>query len=737
MSLIPPVRRLAATSACLLLVGLVQVSAAGAHSAFQGSTPGVGQRVEVSPAQLLVRFNERLNQQLTRVDVEPAGGGAKVRTTLAFRGDSEVVVTPLRALPDGAYVVRWQAVSTEDGHPLQGTYSFGVRAAASAISGSVESDPLRSGSWVRIPFRVALYVSLLLFAAALLLRLVLPDRAGRPWLAPGEVDREFPDEPGAAATQRFAAARVDVGIAAASCAVAVLLVDTFDAAGSVAPAALRDYLLAGPTGLARVATVVLVAGAVWQAVRRPRVAALSVALAVGAVALSGHAGSAEPRAAAIANNWAHLLAGAVWLGGIVWILYAWRPLMGDPHARRAISRVVLPRFGRVALPAFVVVVVSGSVSAIIQLGEPAALWQSSYGQLLAAKIVVVGAIAALSYVHAFRLRPKMLEAPGVAPGVERRHWRLLSAEWPLALVVVTLAAVLVAFPLPPRQLDAADEAKAAAPACDPCPLRTPDAGELAVAAQAGRGVVAGWVRQQPRGVEGELRQFTLSGRPASNPLRLPGGGGTLKACGLGCTRFAVPPAERLVVERLDAGRWHRVVLPARWVPGGAARARRMLERTQSTMRQVSAVREDERVTSGPGTRADTRYLLRSPDRLDVNSDSGVRRIEIGDRGWLKVRDDRWRVSPPAVPFSVRTWYRWTAFAQAIELLAERTEDGRRVAEVAFFDPGSPSWQRLTIDLSTMRVVRGQTLSRAHFITQRFRDYDRSVRITAPPGFRDG
>lgn len=718
-----------------MLVALALAPTAGAHSAFLGATPSPGQRLEASPAQLQLRFTERLNRKLTRVDIRPAAGGRKLRTTIAFQRESQIVVTPQRRLPDGAYVVRWQAVSTEDGHPLEGEYSFGVRAPAVATSGSVESDPLQSGSWIRIPARVVLYVSLLLLAAALLLRVLLPDRDGRAWLAPRQIDRELGGEPGATAAQRLSAATVDVGICAASSAVAVMIVDTLDAAAGVSPSALHDYLLAGPAGVARIATAVLVAGAVWQASRRPRVAALLVALAVGAVASSGHAGSAEPRFPAILNDWTHLLAGAVWLGGIALILYAWRPAARDPSVRRAITRAVLPRFGRVALPAFAIVAVSGAVEALIQLGEPAALWQSAYGRLLAAKIAVVGTIAGLSYTHAMRLRPRLIAAAEPEPQLERRHWRLVAAERPLALVVIGLAAVLVAFPLPPRQLDATDTAVAAS-ACDPCPLRAPAADELAVAAQAGRGVVAAWVRRRQGRVEGELRQFALSGKPASDPLRLPAGG-RLTACGTGCMRFDAPAAAQLIVERHDGGRWHRVALPARWTPGGAAKARRLLERAQATMRALPAVVEDELVTSGPGTSAITRYVLRGPDRLDASSDSGVRRIEIGDRGWLKVRGGPWRISPPAVPFSVRTWFRWTPFAQSIQLLGQRRQGARRLAEVAFFDPGTPGWQRLVIDLRTTRVLRGQTLSRAHFITQRFHGFGRPMVITAPRVGRGG
>lgn len=43
-----------------------------------------------------------------------------------------------------------------------------------------------------------------------------------------------------------------------------------------------------------------------------------------AIALSGHANSAEPRPLAVATDWLHLLAGAVWMGGLAQIVSAGR-----------------------------------------------------------------------------------------------------------------------------------------------------------------------------------------------------------------------------------------------------------------------------------------------------------------------------------------------------------------------------------------------------------------------------
>src|SRR5207244_4959003 len=177
-----------------------------------------------------------------------------------------------------------------------------------------------------------------------------------------------------------------------------------------------------------------------------------------------------------------------WSCGIAQIALTWLLQMkaAGRGLRSAVMREVLDRFGKVALPAFLIVAVSGLVNALIELGHISALWQVPYGRVLAVKISLVGVIALASYWHALRLRPKLLSAnPHPPEMLERRHWRLLSAEPLLAVAVVAAAAALVAFPLPPRQHRAADEARAASPNCHPCPLSTPRADEPPVAEPAG------------------------------------------------------------------------------------------------------------------------------------------------------------------------------------------------------------------------------------------------------------
>jgi len=633
-------------------------------------------------------------------------------------------------LPTGAYRLSWHTVSTEDGHALEGSFSFGVRAAAVGDEHAVEQSPLARNGWLRVALRGLLYVFALLFVAGLLLPWLVW-RSATSWLVPpalGCDDRML--------RLRGRERRVmgDLGWLATGAAVGATLAEAADAAGSLSPAALRDFLLSNGAGVARVGVVLLLgtAALLWR--RAPRGAVAAGVLALGAIAASGHASSASPRLPSVLNDWTHLVAGAAWLGGIGLIALVWGPALAriGPVRRLAVAREVLVPFGRVALPAFMLVAATGLLSLLNQLGGFSALWETGYGRLLGAKILIVGAIAAASAVHALRLRPKLL-GPGTASdeGSERRHWRLLRSEPLLGLGVVAVVAFLVTFPLPPRQLGEADEARAGAPACDPFPLPRPAADELPVAAGAGSHLVAAWVRREPTAVRGVVRVIDTRGRPERRPYRVLGA--STRGCGAGCQRFRLPADEPLQVTVPERGRNHTATLPTRWKAGSNSRARRLLARAQETMRRLRSVREVEEVTSGPGSYARTVYRLRAPDRMALRTDRGVRTVIARRRRWFRTEDTPWQVGSygSGLPFRTRTFFRWTTYGRSVRLLRLRRGGDRRVAELALMDEGTPVWSRLTVELDTGRVLSEQQATKGHFIRARFERFNRPTTIALP------
>jgi methionine-rich copper-binding protein CopC/putative copper export protein len=637
-----------AVTACLLVL-LALPAGAHAHAAFVGSVPQAGARLEAAPERIILSFTEPLNTKLTRAEVT-GPRGERVDVDVSTPVADRLIVRPRGELTRGAYVVKWHTVSTEDGHALEGVFSFGVRAPAATTGHAIEESPLARGGWARAVARLAMYVALLLFAGALFLQVLVR----QPW------------RPGLTRDAGF--------VAAAAAAVAVVL-EAADAAGTLSPDGLRDFLLANMAGGGRIAIVALTAVA---ALVRPRLGALLVLGALGAVALSGHAGSAEPRVPSILNDWVHLASGALWLGGLGMIVLAARD-----------RREAIRRFTPVALPAFAVVTITGAISLLIQLGKLSDLVNTAYGRILTVKIVLVAAIAVVAWLH------------------QGRRWQLIRTEPAIGLGIAAAVALLVTFPLPPRQLAAASDALASAPATLP-PVADD---ELSVADSAGPNIVAAWIR---RDGSGEVRVLDRKGRPAGIAISV--AGAQTSACGRGCATYTGAEGPRL---RVRAGA-HSASLPARWTDGGEAE----LRTAERVMRKLRGVRSEELVRSGPGDEAVTRYTLQAPNRMLWETGRGVRSIVIGDDQWLRTPDTGWTQGQygGGLPFSLKRVFRWTPYATAVRMLGPR--------ELALADPSTPVWHRLTLD-DRGRVVRERLVTRARFVDERFFDFDVRIDIDAP------
>jgi putative copper export protein len=654
---------------------------------------------------------------------------------LPTRRDDQLALRPTDRLPRAPYGVEWHTVSTVDGHALEGSFSFGLRTEAAGAEHQIEQSPLARGGWLRIGFRALFYASLFFFAGGLINAALLGKREPADWLVPEYVRLSLAraGRDPKPLTSRVWDWTLDAGWLAAGAGAATALAEAADAGGSLSVQNASDFLLTNGAGLARVGTVIAILLALLFASRLRVAAAGWIALAFLTIAISGHANSAEPRLLAVLTDWTHLLAAAVWIGGIAQIAITWLPVIrkASRALRSEVIRTVLQRFGKVALPAFLVVATTGLINALIELGEVSALWNSSYGRVLAVKIALVGLIAVASYVHAMRLRPRLLSNPNPVDQIERRHWRLLSAEPLLAVAVVAVAATLVAFPLPPRQFG---DVAGAEPVtlCDPCPLPAPKSDQLAVADQAGSRIAAFWLRRDGERVSGTLRLLDSDAKPVDAPLRPVGG--KADSCGLGCWRISFGgPVPRIAVVVEEQGKEYRASVPANWQQRENSEAKRLLERAQAAMRGLQSLREEERLTSGPGSFVRTRYRLRAPHRFAYETSSGGRSIVIGKRQWTATAGEPWQAQQfgGLSAFRTKYFFRWTVYARAARLLDVYEKQGRRIADVTLMDPATPVWFRLQIELSTGRVLKDRMITKAHFMDRRYFAFNEPFEIKPP------
>lgn len=365
----------------LLLFLLGTAAPASAHAALDGTDPGDGAVLERAPAHVTLTFSESvgLRDDSFRV-LDP--GGHRVRTGEAGRADGRADTARV-ALPgglgEGTYTVAWRVVSA-DSHPVSGAFTFSVgapsRSAAPVDPGPTE-DPLTATLHKTARYLSYLAVALLVGTAAFVALCRPPD--------PAPLRR-----PLVAAWWTLLAATV-----------ALLVLRAPYEAGTgpstaLDPAALGDTLTTRPGALLLTRLGLLVpVGAYLARTARTRRGSTRPAAGVGVVlavalaltwAAAEHAAAGPQVPVAMASSVLHLLATAVWLGGLVALLTTLRASRSAPGAATVV------RFSRTAFAAVTVLVVTGVYQSWRGLGSWQALTATTYGRLLLAKVALVAVL---------------------------------------------------------------------------------------------------------------------------------------------------------------------------------------------------------------------------------------------------------------------------------------------------------------------------------------------------------
>jgi copper transport protein len=140
-------------------------------------------------------------------------------------------------------------------------------------------------------------------------------------------------------------------------------------------------------------------------------------------ALAGHAaGPSSLRVLNLLAQWVHLVAVGVWVGGLAWLLAGLRQ-----QALAGSARAVVVRFSKLAGISLAVVVATGVVRTVDELGGWARLADSGFGRALDLKLVLFAGLVALGAFNRYRLVP-LFEA-GRAGGPWPGCGTALAASW--------------------------------------------------------------------------------------------------------------------------------------------------------------------------------------------------------------------------------------------------------------------------------------------------------------------
>ncbi len=506
--------RTAVALAVLLATVLGVASPAWAHAVLLQTSPAGGYSVAGPVSQLRLRFSEPVSASPDAVSVTGPTPGLRSVAVATGGGRTLLVVTGL--LHDGPYLVRWQ-VTADDGDVVDGSYTFGVGSgvAPDALSGAGRAGSPPGSLVPTAVLRWALFAAL---AAALggLVGQALTGRLRR--LAAGVGARPLPPDAGLP----LRAACLVGGVAALALTVHALDGSSWAAGGADL---LSWSALTGP-GARLPALEMALFGASAVALALPgkarRVAAaplLAVALVEG---LRGHLHQQDGTGGALLIA-VHVALAAAWTGALVVVLrtaVAWRRAGRGNAAWQLVGL-----YSRSALVAYLLVVGTGTLAAVLILPTPGSLVTTGYGQILGAKLLVVAVVTGLALHSRQRLRR---EDPALLEGRSRR-WQ------PRVMALLLAVAALLVSVSPPRLTALAQQTQPPPSPTGPVVELGALAGQLTV----GVSVSTGLLRLQvsnPASDDREGQTYTANAdlvRPGQRAHAV-----RLRPCGPGC--FAAP-----------------------------------------------------------------------------------------------------------------------------------------------------------------------------------------------------
>ena len=373
-----------------LLVAAVVLSqspgSAEAHATLVRSDPPVNARLTDSPTAVTAFFSESLDNRLSSMKVLDGAGTRVDSGEMTFGPDPKQMSIAVKELEPTFYAAQWETLSSVDGHLLKGSIPFtilnpdgtepsGPRPSAEVSSGfgitSAKPEDVAT-KWINI-------LGAVLLVGGLGFALVVAGPASRGLPSPL-------NEEALAARRRHLAWAVWAGLlllAITGAAEVLLKANRLGGFGFVDDALRTDW---GDHWIQRqvLVAVMLVAFGTFQ-LRGARAGVLGEAALWGTlsggglylfvVALVSHGASISGSFWAVAVDFSHLLASAVWVGMLVQLalLLAWvrrRPSL-DERDDLLVGHLV--RFSPFAATSVVILLASGSANALSQLPDLSAI----------------------------------------------------------------------------------------------------------------------------------------------------------------------------------------------------------------------------------------------------------------------------------------------------------------------------------------------------------------------------
>lgn len=439
----------------LFALSLISIPFAAAHPFTEQTIPNISSNGPVGTTEVIVYFSEPVDIDFSEMRVfDPNGDQIDNKDTRYYEDELSIIVTT-PSLEEGVYTATTKVLSKVDGHLVPGTFIFGV----GDVIINVEDIPDGSADLVFLPEAGARFPGIIgqtVVLGAVIASLII-------W----GTQNKNPIREELEKVQRFHHGKfmsvTGIGLVLVFISdILMIAVQTIRLETSPIDA-IQTYF--GTIWLARMIITLVLLG-IWFGMERRKtlsiknqIPMLAVSLAlISTTTMIGH-GAASEQFGAVVLDYIHNLVAAVWIGGIIYFVFALLPAFSQLQEKNQekMSLAMIPRFSIAFIISVGIVIITGPTLMWFLESDVGLITESMFGQLIILKIAIAAVMVGLGGFIQLRLQ-KNAER-NISSGKTSVHKKLkksLKVDAVLGIILLGVVALLTNGTLPAGEIQRVD-----------------------------------------------------------------------------------------------------------------------------------------------------------------------------------------------------------------------------------------------------------------------------------------
>jgi copper transport protein len=387
-----------------------------AHPVYIKSTPQAFQTIASSPSAVNVFFSEPIELKYSKISViGPDGSRVDKDDPHNVDGDTTSLGVSLSpGAPDGTYTVSTKVLSAVDGHVVDNAFTFGVGSDTALSGHAAEQQTQNLLSMPEVASRYPGMVGLVMVVGSAFATLWLWKPISRvPWLSDAIAQKKIAIDK---AMVKFVIMGVILVLASG---VAMILVQASSVGGSIQDAIATKFGNVWLSRMLQSAILAAIAFSVYRKVVRKNIslgrseilAILILGLAILVTSsLIAHA-AATSQISAIALDFFHDAAAAIWIGGLIFLGFLAAPRIleiADEKVKATAISLLIPRFSIIVVVILGVIAITGPLLLYSIESDLSLVLASLYGNFLIIKLSLAGVMLGMGAYSQFAIQKKAI-----------------------------------------------------------------------------------------------------------------------------------------------------------------------------------------------------------------------------------------------------------------------------------------------------------------------------------------